>query len=77
MLYEINLKMLPEGVGWNLSFCLWEGPTALDLFAFTYVTILYSLILVVVTVFLLRKCNCTFCGKFYVSRSSTHVPEVN
>ncbi len=50
-------------VGLNLSFCLWEGANALDLLAFRYVTILYSLILVVVTVFLLRKCNCTFCGK--------------
>ena len=47
----------------DLSFCLWEGATALDLLAFRYVTILYSLVLVIVTVFLLRQCNCSFCGK--------------
>ncbi len=50
-------------MGKDLSFCLWEGATSLDMLAFRYVTILYSLVLVIVTVFLLRQCNCSFCGK--------------
>ncbi len=41
----------------ELSFCLWEGATALDMLAFRYVTIVYSLFLVIVTVIILRKCT--------------------
>ena len=39
------------------SFCLWEGATALDMLAFRYVTIMYSLFLVIVTVIFLKKCT--------------------
>ena len=42
----------------ELSFCLWSNSSALDMLAFRYVTITYSLILVVITVLLLRVCNC-------------------
>ena len=42
------------------SFCLWEGATALDMLAFRYVTIMYSLFLVIVTVILLKKCTFRF-----------------
>ena len=38
----------------RLSFCLWEGANTLDIFAFKYVTVVYSIVLVVVTV-LLKK----------------------
>ncbi len=41
----------------QLSFCLWKGATALDMLAFRYVTIVYSLFLVIVTVIILRKCT--------------------
>ncbi len=40
-----------------LSFCLWEGASALDMLAFRYVTIIYSLLLVIVTILLLRLCS--------------------
>ena len=39
------------------SFCLLEGATALDMIAFKYVTIVYSLVLVVLTVVVIRLCN--------------------
>ena len=39
----------------ELSFCLWEGATALDMLAFRYVTIVYSLFLVIITVFYFKK----------------------
>ncbi len=41
----------------ELSFCLWESATALDMLAFRYVTIVYSLFLVIITVIVLRKCT--------------------
>ncbi len=44
----------------ELSFCLWEGATALDMLAFRYVTIVYSLFLVIITVIMLRKCTCRY-----------------
>ena len=46
----------------GLSFCLWEGANTLDIFAFKYVTMIYSIVLAVVTVLLKkfgkRKCLC-------------------
>ena len=42
----------------EFSFCLWQGASALDTLAFRYVTIVYSLCLVLTTVFLLKVCNC-------------------
>ena len=41
----------------NLSFCLWEGAQTLDLLAFRYVTILYSLLLVLSVIAIVRLCN--------------------
>ena len=41
----------------ELSFCLWSGASALDMLAFRYVTITYSLCLVVATIFFLRVCG--------------------
>ena len=45
----------------EFSFCLWSGASALDMLAFRYVTILYSLFLVMATVLLMKVCNC--CGR--------------
>ena len=42
----------------EFSFCLWRNASALDMLAFKYVTITYSLFLVVATVFLLKTCVC-------------------
>lgn len=47
----------------KLSFCLWKGATTLDVIAWQYVTILYALCLIVVTVFLL---NTTACKKLCI-----------
>ena len=40
-----------------LSFCLWKGSTGLGMLAFHYISLLYSLILVVVTVKVIDMCN--------------------
>ena len=40
-----------------LSFCLWRGSTGLDMLAFHYVTLVYSLLLVIVTVKVMDMCN--------------------
>ena len=40
-----------------LSFCLWKGATGLDMLAFHYATLLYSLLLVIVTVKIMDMCN--------------------
>ena len=40
----------------ELSFCLWEGAETLDIIAFKYVTIIYALCMVFVTV-ILKSCN--------------------
>jgi predicted outer membrane repeat protein len=40
-----------------LSFCLWKGSTGLAILAFHYVTLLYSLLLVIVTVKVMDMCN--------------------
>ena len=42
----------------EFSFCLWSGASALDMLAFRYVTVMYSLFLVIATVFLLNMCIC-------------------
>lgn len=47
----------------QLSFCLWKGATTLDVIAWKYVTIVYALCLILVTVFLL---NTTICKKLCV-----------
>ncbi len=54
-IFELKFLAIEE-----LSFCLWEGATALDMLAFRYVTIVYSLFLVIITVIMLRKCTCRF-----------------
>ena len=57
-----------------LSFCLWKGSGALDMLAIHYVTLLYSLLLVVVTVkiintFNIRKYCCKCCFKIRRKRT--------
>ena len=42
----------------SLSFCLWKGATTLDIIAFKYVTIVYALLLILATVFLLNTTTC-------------------
>lgn len=45
----------------ELSFCLWKGATTLDVIAWKYVTIVYALCLVMVTVLLFNTTACKKC----------------
>ena len=47
----------------HLSFCLIRHASAMDVLAFKYITIIYSLLLVFGTVFLLKICNFKLCGR--------------
>ena len=42
----------------QLSFCLWQGATTLDIIAWKYFTIVYGFCLILVTVFLLNTTTC-------------------
>ena len=46
-----------------LSFCLWNGATALDMLAIKYVTILYTLLLIVVLICIINNCGGNCIGK--------------
>ena len=48
----------------SLSFCLWEKASALDMLAMKYVTILYTLVLIVAVIWLMNKYGGSFCGRF-------------
>ena len=51
-IFNLNFFNIDE-----LSFCLWRNAQTLDLLAFKYVTIVYSLLLVVLIIGSLRVCN--------------------
>ena len=55
----------------ELSFCLWKGTTTLDVLAIKYVTIVYSFLLVCVTVLLVRICSAR-CNKISWNHSIIH-----
>ena len=48
----------------SLSFCLWKGASALDMYAVKYVTILYTLFLVVAVIWIMKSCGGKCFGKF-------------
>ena len=58
----------------NLSYCLMENATALDVLAFKYVTITYSLLFVLICITILKFCNPYLCLKkcFISSKSYEH-----
>lgn len=41
----------------KLSFCLWEGARTLDMLAFKLVSIFYGFLLILVTIFVIKKCD--------------------
>ena len=59
----------------KLSFCLWEGATALDILAIKYVTVLYALLLVVATVLVMQYCLCCqrFCYRITPGKMRSYV----
>ena len=55
----------------ELSFCIWEGAGSLDILAMKYVTITYSLVLVLLTILILRLCgSCKTCKKIVTLKSN-------
>ena len=57
----------------KLSFCLWKGANTLDILAFKYVTVVYSIMLVMLTVALKKVCNpsCIKNQKFIASPNAS------
>lgn len=56
----------------KLSFCLWKGATTLDVLAFSYVSVVYSLLLVIVTIINIRYVcfQCKTCLRKNASQQS-------
>ena len=48
----------------SLSFCLWKGASALDMLAIKYVTILYTMILIVTVICIMNKCGGRWLGRY-------------
>ena len=48
----------------SLSFCLWKGASALDMLAFKFFTILYTMLLIVVVIWVMNKCGGRCLGKY-------------
>ena len=51
-MFNLKFFSIPE-----LSFCLWEGANTLDIAAFNYITIIYSFILLLITIGLISQCS--------------------
>lgn len=49
----------------GLSYCIWPGAEALGIIVFKYVTVVYSLCLIVVVLAILRYCGSKCLGKYY------------
>ena len=47
----------------HLSFCIMRNASALDMIAFKYVTILYTLLLILLVIWIINKCGGRCCGK--------------
>ena len=66
-MFNLNFFTLDE-----LSFCLWSGANTLDILAFKYVTVVYSIILVIITVLIMKgKYSCFKKQKLSVSSSKS------
>ena len=60
----------------KLSFCIWEGAGSLDILAMKYVTITYSLALVLFTILVLRLCgSCKTCKIISLKSNVTGGPK--
>ena len=47
-----------------LSFCLWKGASALDMLAIKYITILYTLLLIVTVIWTIKQCGGRWFGRY-------------
>lgn len=48
----------------SLSFCLWKGASTLDMLAIKYITILYTMLLIVTVILVMNKCGGQWLGKY-------------
>lgn len=55
----------------ELSFCIWEGATTMDVLAVKYFTIVYALLLVVVSIMVMKLCTIKY-NRFSPERSIIH-----
>ena len=55
----------------KFSFCLWQGANTLDIISFKYLTILYSVTLVIITVFLKKCGKGKYCRRQNLRRSES------
>ena len=56
-----------------LSYCLWEGATTLGLLSFKYVTVFYAFVLILVSVFVLNKCQVRLCQRIRLTSIRSYV----
>ena len=49
----------------GLSFCIWKGASALDVLAFKYLTVFYSVLLIAGVVIFMKHCGARCLGKYY------------
>ena len=63
MAFNLDPLVLDE-----VSFCIKEGATALDVLAISYVTFLYSFFLIIILIIVMTKCNVTRCIYTLLSR---------
>ena len=49
----------------SLSFCIWKGASALDVLAFKYLTVFYSVLLIAGVVIFMKHCGARCLGKYY------------
>ena len=47
----------------SLSFCLWKNASALDMLAVKYVTVTYTLLMIVAVIWIMNSCGGRCCGK--------------
>ncbi len=56
--FNLNIFTLDE-----LSFCLFKRATALDIIAFSYITLIYSLVLIIGVILVMNRFNMRYCCK--------------
>ena len=58
LIFNLNVFTLDE-----MSFCLFKNATALDVIVFSYITLVYALVLIIGVILLMNKLNVRYCCK--------------
>lgn len=53
LFFNLDTLILDE-----ISYCIWSGATALDVLAFSYVTLVYSFVLIISVILVMNRCTC-------------------